>query len=110
MPWRMSARASWSSSSRVRARLALDPCARCQLRRRARLSNRRRTIRDTQLHEDDHRYRGNGTGAMATLRTAALNLLRLAGFQSIRAGMQAVTHGITTLLAMALRRPRPEPD
>jgi hypothetical protein len=47
---------------------------------------------------------------MATLRTAALNLLRLAGFQSIRAGMQAVTHGITTLLAMALRRPRPEPD
>jgi predicted transposase YbfD/YdcC len=34
-------------------------------------------IRDTQLHEDDHRYRGNGAGAMATLRTAALNLLRL---------------------------------
>jgi len=48
-------------------------------------------IRDTQLHEDRHRYRGNGAGAMATLRTAALNLLRLAGYQSIRAGMQAVT-------------------
>jgi hypothetical protein len=28
---------------------------------------------------------------MATLRTVALNLLRLAGYQSIRAGMQAVT-------------------
>jgi hypothetical protein len=27
---------------------------------------------------------------MAKLRTAALNLLRLAGFQSIRTGMQAV--------------------
>lgn len=67
-------------------------------------------IRDTQLHEDAHRYRGNGAGAMATLRTAALNLLRLAGFQSIRAGMQAVMHDITTLLAMALRQPRPEPD
>jgi len=41
-------------------------------------------IRDTQLHEDAHRYRGNGAGGMATLRTAALNLLRLAGYQSIR--------------------------
>ena len=29
-------------------------------------------IRDTQLHEDAHRYRGNGAGGMATLRTAAL--------------------------------------
>jgi len=38
-------------------------------------------IRDTQLHEDAHRYRGNGAGVMATLRTAALNLLRLAGFR-----------------------------
>jgi hypothetical protein len=47
---------------------------------------------------------------MATLRTAALNLLQLAGFQSIRAGMQAITHDITTLLAMALRQPIPEPD
>jgi len=64
-------------------------------------------IRDTQLHEDAHRYRGNGAGAMATLRTAALNLLRLAGFQSIRAGMQAVMHDITELLAMAKQQPHP---
>ena len=62
-------------------------------------------FRDTQLHEDAHRYRGNGAGVMATLRTAALNLLRLAGFQSIRAGLQAVMHDITALLAMARRRP-----
>jgi predicted transposase YbfD/YdcC len=41
-------------------------------------------ILDTQLHEDAHRYRGNGAVAVAMLRTAALNLLRLAGFQSIR--------------------------
>jgi len=66
-------------------------------------------IRDTQLDEDAHRYRGNGAGAMATLRTAALNLLRLGGFQSIRAGMQAVTHDIATLLAMARRQPKPSP-
>ena len=67
-------------------------------------------IRDTQLHEDAHRYRGNGAGVMATLRTAALNLLRLAGFQSIRAGLQAVMHDITALLAMARHRPEPDLD
>ena len=66
-------------------------------------------IRATQLHEDVHRYRGNGAGAMAALRTAALNLLRLAGFQSIRAAMQAVMHDITALLAMAMRQPDPNP-
>jgi len=66
-------------------------------------------IRDTQLHEDAHRYRGNGAGAMATLRTAALNLLRLAGFRSIRSGMQAVMHDITALLAMDRQRPQPNP-
>jgi hypothetical protein len=46
---------------------------------------------------------------MATLRTAALNLLGLAGFQSIRAGLQAEMHDITALLAMARRRPAPGP-
>ena len=66
-------------------------------------------IRDTQLHEDAHRYRGNGAGAMATLRTAAMNLLRVAGFESIRSGMQAVMHDITALLAMARRQPQPNP-
>lgn len=66
-------------------------------------------IRDTQLHEDAHRYRGNGAGVMATLRIAALNLLRLAGFRSIRTGLQAVMHDITVLLAMARRPPEPTP-
>ncbi|MEB3353261.1 MAG: ISAs1 family transposase [Cyanobacteriota bacterium] len=65
-------------------------------------------IRDTQLHEDAHRYQGNGAGVLASLRTAALNLLRLAGFPSIRAGMQAVMHDITALLAMAMRQPGPK--
>jgi hypothetical protein len=45
----------------------------------------------------------------ATLRTAAMDLLRLAGFQSIRAGMQAVMHDITTLLKMAKRKPQHGP-
>ncbi len=48
-------------------------------------------------------------GAMGTLRTAAMNLLRLAGFQSIRAGLQAVMHDIKALLAMAQRQRQPNP-
>ena len=66
-------------------------------------------IRDTQLREDAHRYQGNGAGVMATLRTAAMNLLRLAGFRSIRTGLLAVMHDITALLTMAKRRPEPTP-
>jgi hypothetical protein len=46
---------------------------------------------------------------MATLRTAAMYLLRLAGFRSVRSGLQAVMHDIEELLAMARRRPEPEP-
>jgi len=45
---------------------------------------------------------------MATLRTSALNLLRLAGFRSIRSGMQAVMHDITALLSKVRRRPQPD--
>jgi hypothetical protein len=61
-------------------------------------------IRDTQLHVDAYCYRGNGAGMLATtLSAGALNLLRLAGFQSIRAAFQAVIHVITALLAMARR-------
>jgi hypothetical protein len=43
---------------------------------------------------------------LATLRTAALNLLRLAGFDSIREGLHAVMHDIKALLAMAMRQPQ----
>jgi hypothetical protein len=42
---------------------------------------------------------------MATLCTTALNLVSLAGFRSIRTGIQAVMHDITALLAMAQRQP-----
>ena len=65
-------------------------------------------IRYSQLHEDAHRYRGNGAGVMASLRTAALNLLRLAGFEPIRSGMQSVMHDIGELMAMARRQPGQE--
>jgi hypothetical protein len=42
------------------------------------------------------------------MRTAALNLLQLGGFQSIRAGIQAVKHDNRALLAMAMRQPEPK--
>ena len=49
-------------------------------------------IRDTQLHEVAHRFRGNGACAMGTLRTAALNLLQLAGYCSIPASSKELTN------------------
>ena len=58
--------------------------------------------------QDAHRYRGNGAGVMGSLRTAALNLLRLGGVQSIRSGMQSVMHDIGELMAMARRQPGKE--
>jgi hypothetical protein len=58
-------------------------------------------IRDYQLHENAHRYRGNRVGALASLRIAALNLMLLTGFQSIRVGIEAVAHDIDQLLPMA---------
>jgi hypothetical protein len=66
-------------------------------------------IRDTQLQEHAPCYRGNGADALATLRTAALRLLRVDGVQSIRAGLQAVCHDITALLRMAMRQPEASP-
>jgi len=66
-------------------------------------------ISNSQLQVDAHRYWGYGAGVMATLRTTALNLLRLSGFESIRAGMQVVMHIITALLAMVRRQPQPNP-
>ncbi len=45
---------------------------------------------------------------MATLHTAAMNLLRLARFRSIRTGLQAVMDDITAMLAMAQRRAQPD--
>jgi hypothetical protein len=61
-------------------------------------------IRDTQLHEDDHRYRGNGAGVMATLRTAALNLLLLAGFPSIRNDSRRTLRRLPHLVPIGLQR------
>jgi hypothetical protein len=43
---------------------------------------------------------------MATLRTVALNMNRLAGLRWIQSGLQAVMNDITALLPMARRWPK----
>jgi hypothetical protein len=58
-------------------------------------------VRDTQLREDAHRYRErNGVQVLAGLRTVALNLLRLNGFNSIADGLGAVSHNVALLLRL----------
>lgn len=57
--------------------------------------------RDTQLREDAHRYREpNGVQILATLRSLAMNALRLEGFWSITKGLAALAHDIPRLLAL----------
>lgn len=57
--------------------------------------------RESQLWEDARHYRVNGAAVMATLRTAAMNMLRPARSSSIREVQQAVINNITAILAMA---------
>jgi len=57
--------------------------------------------RDTQLKEDAHRCReSNGVQIIATLRSLAMNALRLDGFWSITEGLAALSHDIRGLLAL----------
>lgn len=57
--------------------------------------------RDTQLREAPHRYREtNGVQIMATLRSLAMNALRLDGIWSITEGLAALAHDIPGLPAL----------
>jgi predicted transposase YbfD/YdcC len=57
--------------------------------------------RDTRLREDAHRYReGNGVQILATLRSLAINALRLDGIWSITEGIAALAHDIKGLLQL----------
>lgn len=57
--------------------------------------------RDTQLKEDTHHYREvNSVQIMATLRSLAMNALRLDGFWSITEGLAALAHDTKGLLAL----------
>ena len=54
----------------------------------------------TQLGEDAHRFsHRNWVQMLAPLRTLALNLLRCNGFRSISAGLMAMAHDMSRMLA-----------
>ena len=53
------------------------------------------------LREDAHRYReDNGVQILATLRSLAINALRLEGIWSITEGIAALAHDIAGLLRL----------
>ena len=68
--------------------------------------------RDTQLREDAHRYReANGVRILASLRSLAMNALRLEGFWSITEGLAALSHDIRGLLSLlGWKRPGLKPS
>ena len=58
-------------------------------------------VRDVPLREDAHRYRQtNGVQILATLRSLAINALRLDGIRSITEGIAALAHDIRGLLRL----------
>lgn len=58
-------------------------------------------VRDGPLREDTHRYReNNGVKILATLRSLAMNALRLEWIRSITEGMAALAHDIRGLLKL----------
>ncbi|MCP9889433.1 ISAs1 family transposase [Cyanobium sp. ATX 6A2] len=58
-------------------------------------------VRDVPLREDGHRYwENNGVQILATLRSLAINALRLDGIWSITEGIAALAHDIKGLLRL----------
>lgn len=59
--------------------------------------------------KDAHRYReNNGVQILATLRSLAINALRLEGIRSITEGIAALAHDIRGLLRLLGWRPAAE--
>jgi hypothetical protein len=58
-------------------------------------------VRDVTLREDAHRYREiNGVQILATLRSLAINALRLDGIWSMTEGIAALSHDVKGLLRL----------
>jgi hypothetical protein len=58
-------------------------------------------VRDVTLREDAHRYREiNGVQILATLRSLAINVLRLDGIWSMTEGIAALSHDVKGLLRL----------
>jgi len=71
------------------------------IRQRWSIENSWHWVRDVPLREDAHRYREtNGVQILATLRSLAINALRLDGIWSITEGIAALAHDIRGLLRL----------
>ena len=71
------------------------------IRQRWSIENSWHWVRDVPLREDAHRYReNNGVQILATLRSLAINALRLDGIWSITEGIAALAHDIKGLLTL----------
>ena len=71
------------------------------IRQRWSIENSWHWVRDVPLREDAHRYReNNGVQILATLRSMAINALRLEGIWSITEGIAALAHDIKGLLTL----------
>jgi hypothetical protein len=79
-----------------------------QVRERWSIENSWHWPRDTRLDEDGHLYgERNGVQVMATLRSLAMNALRLGGFWSITHGLDDLAHDVKGLLELlGWREPR----
>ena len=84
------------SSLRIGAKAMLKA-----IRQRWSIENSWHWVRDVPLREDAHRYReNNGVQILATLRSMAINALRLEGIWSITEGIAALAHDIKGLLTL----------
>ena len=71
------------------------------IRQRWSIENSWHWVRGVPLREDAHRYReNNGVQILATLRSMAINALRLEGIWSITEGIAALAHDIKGLLTL----------
>ncbi len=79
------------------------------IRQRGSIENSWHSVRDVPLREDAHRYReDNGVQILATLRSMAINALRLERIWSITEGIAALAHDIKGLLRLLGWRPAAE--
>lgn len=71
------------------------------IRQRWSIENEWHWARDTQLGEDAHRYTNRiGAPVVSFLRTIVMNLLRRAGYRSIRRGLRKLAYDIRGMLAL----------
>jgi predicted transposase YbfD/YdcC len=71
------------------------------IRQRWSIENEWHWARDAQLGEDAHRYANrHGVPVLSFLRTVAMNLLRRAGYRSIRQGFRELAYDIQGMLAL----------